>query len=111
MKSDIEKNLISNGIFIRKSRKKHLTGDSRSSSWRCQQHPIMKQSLIFFSVSNLLLAKYKAQIETSFSASYHQMRIEKKQFRTEDIKTLLNVWMKIESGRIPVDFPFSVVFV
>lgn len=32
IKSDIEKDLISNGIFIRKSRKKHLTGDSWSSS-------------------------------------------------------------------------------
>lgn len=32
IKSDIEKDLISNGIFIRKSRKKHTTGDSWSSS-------------------------------------------------------------------------------
>ena len=41
-----------------------------------------------FSLSNLLLEKYKGQIKTKFSASYHQIRIAicaKKQFRTVNI--------------------------
>ena len=80
-----------------------------------------------FSVSNLLLEKYKGQIETKFS---HQMRNaihSKKQLRTEEIKYIVEClneefkrfamsrlkWIsksKIESGRIVPDFPFSVVF-
>ena len=44
------------------------------------------------SVSNSLLAKYKGQIATKFSASYHQMRISicsKKEFRTEDAENII----------------------
>ena len=41
------------------------------------------------STSNLLLEKYKGQIEMKFSASYHEMRIaihSKKQFKAVNIK-------------------------
>ena len=84
-----------------------------------------------FSVSNLLLEKYKGQIGTKFSASYDRMRIgicSKKQFRTENIEYIVEClneeferffmsrlkWIskpKIKSGCNTPDFPFSVVFV
>ena len=78
-----------------------------------------------------MLKKYKEQIETKFSASYHQIRIvirSKTQFRTEDIEYIVEClneeferfamtrleWIsktKIDSGLITTDFPFCVVFV
>ena len=89
------------------------------------------ESDFYFSTSNLLLEKYKGQIETKFSASNHQMRIAicpKNQFRTEDIEYIVEClneeferfamsrlkWtskLKIESGFITPDFPLSVVFI
>ena len=54
-----------------------------------------------FSVSNLLLEKYKGQIETKFSASYHQIIIAicaKKQFRTVNIDYIVECLNK-EFGR------------
>ena len=84
-----------------------------------------------FSVSNLMLKKYKGQIETKRSTFYHQMRIaihSKKQFRSKDIEYIVQClneefdrfpksrfkWIlktKIESRRVKSDFLFSVVFV
>ena len=81
--------------------------------------------------SNFLHEKYKEQIETKFLASFQYMRIAiclKKLFRTENIENIIKClieeferyallrlkWTpkpKIESGRITLDFPFSVVFV
>ena len=77
IKSDIKKDLISNVFFVKKARKKRTTADCKSL-----KHYIMATASYYqaesdfcFSASNLLLEKYKGQIETKFSASYHQMRI------------------------------------
>ena len=82
-------------------------------------------------VLNLLLEKYKVEIETKFSASSQSMRIaisSKKQFRIEDMEYIVNClneeferyamsrlrWTlkpKIKSSRYNADFPLSVIFV
>ena len=75
-------------------------------------------------ILNLLLEKYKVEIETKFSASSQNMRIaisSKKQFRTEDIEYIVNclneeferyaLKPKIKSSRYNADFPLSVIFV
>ena len=73
-----------------------------------------------FRDSNLMLEKYKEQIETKFSASYYQMRNvieyiaeclneEFEKFAMSRLKWISKP--QIESGCITSDFPFGAIFV
>ena len=78
IKSDILKDLISNGIFDRTSKsKKRTVGNCKSLNHQKRRTAsyYQRESDFCFTASNLLLEKYKERIETKFSGSYHQMGI------------------------------------
>ena len=76
IKSNIEKDLISNDNFIKKSKIKCTTDDCKSL--KLQKMASVAESDFCMAVSNSLHEKYKGQIETKFLASFENCNFEEK---------------------------------